>query len=126
MLAYWAHEYTEVISSNPVMINTEPAERIKKTAYAVLDYNLTKYDLQLRGWAKEDPIVAKEVNRVFNLRFEFLKKAFSELGFKGEDLEMRTRLFICYHSWEQITFWHDSKRKLRKMIDSRIRLLTQK
>jgi len=126
LLAYWTREYTEVLSSNPVIINAEPAKRLKLIAEDVFDYELAKYDLQFRMWANEDAVVAKEVNRVYKTRLDLLRKTFAELGFTGTDLEMRTHLFVCYTSWEQIMFWKESTSKLKEMIESRIKLLVTK
>jgi AcrR family transcriptional regulator len=126
LLAYWTREYTEVFSTNPEIINTEPVKRLNLIAEGVFDYQLAKYDLQFRMWANEDPVVSKEVNRVYKTRLDFLRKTFAELGFEGLDLEMRTHLFVCYTSWEQIMFWKESKSNLKKMIESRIKLLVKK
>ena len=46
-------------------------------------------------------------------------------GIQGDELEMRTRLFVCYQSWEQTSF-RDSKKVRRRLIDRRLRLLTRK
>ncbi|MBT8361412.1 MAG: hypothetical protein KJO32_10685, partial [Deltaproteobacteria bacterium] len=48
--------------------------------------------------AKNDQRVKRVVGRVFALRLEFVGKIFEELGFTGAELEIRTRLFVCYHS----------------------------
>lgn len=60
------------------------------------------------------------------MRLEFIGGAFAEPGFTGEDLDMRTRLFVVYHSWEHTVFWKESKKKLRGLIDRRLRFLLRK
>jgi hypothetical protein len=58
-------------------------------------------------------------------RLGVARKAFAELGFRGNDLEMRTRLFVCYVSNEASMFglcWSTKDRKIREL---RTRLLTQ-
>ena len=38
------------------------------------------------------------------MRLEFTKEIFKDLGFHGDELEMRSRLFLCYHAWEEVMF----------------------
>lgn len=66
--------------------------------------NLSKYDLAFSIWAKNDPLVKRAVTKVKKLRLDYLRSIFSELGFKGEELEMRTLLFVCYQTWETPMF----------------------
>jgi len=63
----------------------------------------------------------KKANR---LRMEFISKAFSELGFAGDDLEMRTMLFACYHNWEAPMFPSVSRKRRKALIAKRVDLLT--
>ena len=52
-------------------------------------------------------------------------RIFRELGFKGDELEMRTHLFVCYHSWEMSMFGGQSERKLARLQKLRIKLLAK-
>ena len=88
-------------------------------------HELTRYDLQMKAWAKADPAIARRVRQVFRLRLKSSWNIFREMGFRGEDLELRTRLFIGYHSWERVTFDDESKKKLQKYIPAKIALLTE-
>jgi AcrR family transcriptional regulator len=126
MLGYWAHEYTEVATRNPELLHATPEERLRLTMHMILELDLGGLDVSLRAWAKRDPEVARVVRRVYAMRSEFIGGAFAELGFTGEDLEMRTRLFVVYHSWERTAFWKDSKKELRSLIDRRLGLLLRK
>lgn len=126
MLDYWAHEYTEVATENPELLRASPEERLRLTMHMILEHDLGGLDTSMRAWAERDPEVARVVRKVYDMRSEFIGGAFAELGFTGEDLEMRTRLFVVYHSWERTTFWKDSKKKLRSLIDRRLKLLLRK
>jgi len=95
-------------------------------AQAIIDYDLVKYDLQFRMWASEDPLIATELKKVYNKRYDYLKKAFSELDFEGEELEMRVRFFVCYYTWGPNMLWKDSRSKSKMDIESRINLLVKK
>jgi len=67
----------------------------------------------------------RTVRKVNRLRLEFVRGAFGELGFTGDELEMRTMLFVCYHTWEASTFRELSRKRRRALIEKRIELLTR-
>lgn len=124
ILDYWAHEYTEIVSGDPELQKLEARERLQRTMEMILDLDLTEYDLSMRAWAAQDPEVARRVGRVYRQRLAFIREAFAELGFEGDDLEMRTRLFACYQTWERVMFPRESKKSLRALITRRLALLT--
>jgi hypothetical protein len=90
------------------------------------DYDLAKYDMAIRQWALQDAEVARTVEKVNQLRLDFVRGALSELGFKGEDLEMRSMLFVCYYTWESNMFQEISRKRRHDQILKRIELLTRK
>jgi AcrR family transcriptional regulator len=126
LLEYWTHEITEVISENPEILKIEPRQRLVRIAEMILDYDLNRYEMGIRQWAMQDAGAARAVKKVNQLRLDFIGKAFSELGFTGEDLEMRSMLFVGYHSSESIIFREVSTKRRRQMITKRIDLLTRK
>jgi hypothetical protein len=68
--------------------------------------------------------VARRVRKVTRDRLEFIGRAFSDLGFTGKELEMRTRLFVCYTIGEITTYPGVANKRLRELIAGRIKLLT--
>jgi AcrR family transcriptional regulator len=126
LLRFWAHEYTGVVSENPQLQAGDPADRLRRTMHMILDADLTRYELAFRAWAEQDPKVAAEVRRVYRDRLDFVRGLLAELGFEGDELEMRARLFVAYHSWERVTFSKEPKRRLRALIDRRLTLLIRR
>jgi AcrR family transcriptional regulator len=126
MIEYWAHEFTEVVTANPTMREGDPRERLEQTMLMILDHDLTRYEVAMRAWAEEDSAIARRVRQVYRQRLNFLEEIFRDLGFEGDDLEMRTRLFTCYHTWERPMFSKESKKSLRKLIRKRVDLLARK
>jgi len=126
LLDYWRHEYTQVAVQNPDLLQGDPTLRLRKLVEMILEFDLTKYDLAMRAWASRDSNVAKRVGEVYGVRFEFVRGLFRELGFTGAELEMRTRLFVCYQSWERTMYWREPKQNLRRLIKKRVDLLTRK
>lgn len=126
LLDYWTREITEVITSNPELLALKPKSRLIRAAEIILDHDLTRHEIAIRQWALQDAGVARAVKKANRLRLDFARNALSELGFKGEDLEMRAMLFVCYHSWESPMFREISRKRRRELIATRIEFLTSK
>lgn len=92
----------------------------------ILDYGLVRYEIGIRQWALRDAEAAKVVKKVNTLRLDFTRETLAELGFKGDDLEMRTMAFVCYHTWELLMFREMSKKKLRGLIQKRVEMICRK
>jgi AcrR family transcriptional regulator len=126
VLDYWAYEFTEVVIQYQELLNVAPESRLNQISSMIRKHNLTKYDLSIRAWAEHDEMAAKMVSQVYQSRLGYLRETFRELGFKADELEMRTLLFVCYHSWEMIMYRGESERKLARLQKLRIKLLTKK
>jgi AcrR family transcriptional regulator len=104
LLHYWAHEYTEVVTTNPLLLMTAPRDRLMMIATLVFEQNLTEFDAAMQVWANKDPDIARQVRKVIDVRLGFAGNALGELGFEGDDLTMRTRLFIGFLAVERQMF----------------------
>ena len=124
LLEYWAHEITEVITENEQVLELDPESRLQKTAEMILDYDLVRYEIAIRQWALKDKEASRVVKKVNRVRLDFVSNAFSELGFARDDLDMRSMLFVCYHTWESPMFREISRKRRRELIAKRIELLT--
>ena len=124
LLDHWIHEITEVITNNPEFDVLEPKTRLTKSAEMIHELDLTRYEVGIRQFALRDERAFSAVRKSDNLRMDFTRKAFSELGFTGDDLEMRTMLFACYHTWEAAMFPGVSRKRRKELIGKRLDLLT--
>ncbi|NNJ97933.1 MAG: TetR/AcrR family transcriptional regulator [Gammaproteobacteria bacterium] len=125
LLNYWTHEVTEVITDNSDLLNLEPKTRLVKIAEMVIDFELTRYEIAIRQWALQDELAARAAKRVNRVRLDFISNALSELGFKGNDLDMRAMLFVCYQSLEAPMFPEISCKRRRELIRKRVDLITR-
>jgi AcrR family transcriptional regulator len=123
LLEHWTHEITEVVTSNPQLLALKPKNQLIMAAEIILDYDLTRYEIAIRQWALKDAEAARAVRKANRLRLEFARNALSRLGFKGDDLEMRAMLYVCYHSCESPVFREISRKRRRELITQRIELI---
>ena len=126
VLDYWAYEFTEVVIQYQNLLDSDPESRLNQISNMIRKHHLTKYEVSIRAWAEHDEMAAKVVAQVYKDRLAYLRAIFRELGFEGDELEMRTRLFVCYHAWEMSMFRDESERKLARLQKLRIKLLTKK
>lgn len=125
LLDYWAYEYTEVVIQYQDSQEVTPETRLNQIASMTRKHNLAKFDLSMRAWAEHDAKAAKAMTRVYQQRLGYVRESFRDLGFKGNELEMRTLLFVCYQSWEMRMYPGMSERKMASMQKLRIKLLTK-
>jgi AcrR family transcriptional regulator len=126
LLDYWVRQFTGVVTDDPDIAKLDPKKRLLTTMEMIRDKHLTKYDLAMTSWAKLDQKVHRVVKKVVKMRLDYLRAIFAELGFEGDELEMRTRLFVCYHSWEDTMFSDLSNQKHSKLLKLRYKFLIQK
>ena len=123
MITYWEEEFTSVVTSNSEILNADPRERIYLTMKMILESNLTRLELPMRSSAETDPVAWEMINRVYQIRVDFFRSALSEMGFEGEDLEMRIHLLTCYHTWEGVMFRDISKDSRAKWLKLRLDMI---
>ena len=118
LLEYWTAEFTGVIVDNPEFQGGDPTKRLYRVMEAIDDRNLAGYDLAMRAWADHDPLAAAAVRKVDRVRLKFIRGIFAEIGFSGDELEMRTRTLVVYYSWQQTvnqSMSRADRRSLRKL-----------
>jgi len=101
---YWAETLTSKALANLRLNKGSAQERLLMLIQRVKDDDLPKYDIVMRAWALDEPLVAEQVERVDRERYEYIKSLFAEMGFTGNDLEMRTMIFQVYHSLSPALF----------------------
>jgi AcrR family transcriptional regulator len=126
LLDHWQHEITEVIAKNPKIVELDAKDRLIEIATMLVDFDLTRFELAIRQWAVKDPTAARTVRQANKMRMEFVGQALSELGFKGDDLDMRTRVYVCYQTWELAMYQNLSKARRKKLIAKQVDMLIKK
>jgi len=96
MLVYWRTEYTDTVIKHGQQGEMTPTERLYMIMQMIEKHNLDRFEIHMRSWADQDPEVGEIVIKVYRKRYDFIRSIFSEMGFSGCDLEMRTGLWLCY------------------------------
>jgi AcrR family transcriptional regulator len=112
MLRYWSDEFTESVLVSPKTCEGSAGDRLFNVMEMVEEQEMARYDLAVRAWAERDRFARKALRRVYQRRLGFVTQIFQDLGFRGQELEMRAKLFTVYHSWQQ-TFAHKDTRAQR-------------
>ena len=123
LLDYWLELDAAPIARAYDDPDVGPAEMLRIIAEVVDHEDLSRYDSAIRQWARQDPRVRRVWRTEMNRRLEIVRGLFAALGFTGDDLEMRTRVFIAYHVVERDLFSDLSKGERIKLRDDRLQML---
>ncbi|MHC4579178.1 MAG: TetR/AcrR family transcriptional regulator [Planctomycetota bacterium] len=124
MLDYWAEELTTRVLEEIDRIRGTPEERLLALMKLVTLTERGRYDVAFRAWASIDRRAARTVRQVDERRLDGVRKLFAELGFCGRELEMRTRLFLCYQVGEAGLLAREGRAERRALLALRHELLT--
>ena len=83
LLDYWAEAFTEIVANNPEVRYGDPMTRLERLARMVEEQNLARYDLPIRGWARQDEKAREVVRQVIARRLALVHGIFADLGFTG-------------------------------------------
>lgn len=114
LVRYWAETYTENVPKHIETVAGTASDRLMALMDLVFRGRLTRYDIAVRSWAAHDPTAARLVKQVDQFRTDYVRSQFAELGFKGEELAVRTRAFVVYFSLESGLFVEQSKQARMK------------
>ena len=104
IVQYWDEKYTRDVASKPELQRGTPQERLWQLMLAIVESDLTRYDLAVRAWAGTDPDVGRLVAKADRFRLTFVRMLFSEMGFTDTDQETRTRTFVAAMSSEDAIY----------------------
>ena len=124
MLDYWLTLDGTPFFRERMRPDISPAERLSIVSEVVDQANLSRFDTAIRQWAQQDPKVSRVWRKEVKKRTAHIQGLFEALGFVGDELEARTRLFVAYTTSERELFPEMSASERRKLREIRIRLLT--
>lgn len=125
IIEYWSTEFTEDLIEKISEFGEDAKDRLLQLMELLLDKDYAKYDVSVRAWAAQEPQLADLVRQADEQRLAFVGSLFAEMGFSGAELEMRTRLFVVYHSLEGSLFKREEPDQRYELMKRRHALLTR-
>jgi AcrR family transcriptional regulator len=125
VLEFWSDAYNDIVLDNPEFQQGDAGRALLSAMKRVRREGLDRYELALRAWAADDATANRVVKKVYAKRMRFIRSCFERIGFRGMEAEIRTRLMLCYMSWEPSMFAKESKSKRLRLLELQHELLTQ-
>ena len=100
LVEYWFTTYTEAAARELASYEGTPQERLQRLMEHITVGGLNRYDIPIRAWAARDTVASRIVRKADRFRSDYVQSLFREMGFSGEELEIRTRAFVVYFSAE--------------------------
>lgn len=104
ILDYWSTTFTVQVTAELASTDHPASDRLLLLMQMIERERLDRYDIAFRSWAAQDPAVAEKVHRVDELRFDYVRSLFAELGFSSPELEDRTHIFLAFVSAQRTVF----------------------
>jgi AcrR family transcriptional regulator len=127
IIEHWEQQSTTTIRDKAFALKTGPEERLKILLEYIISYKYNKFELPIRLWAMKEPSARKVLQRIDRTRYEGVRSLFEEMGFTGDELEMRTQTCVIYHNFMDGLSIDLNKDKAATLRQARLRyrLLTQ-
>jgi len=97
-------------------MTSSPEDRLFSLMKMVSRQDLAGHDLAMRTWASHEPEVALVVSKVDRMRLTLVRGLFKEMGFEGDELETRTRIFVTAMSFNHGILAREPRGKRRESL----------
>ena len=125
MVNFWATEFTTNVGDRIRSIK-DPRERLLILMEMLTQGDHGRYDVAMLNLGQHEPDARKIIEDVFDFRTNFVRAIFKELGFSGEELEMRTQTMVCFQVMECSPYTRLSHKERLRQVKLRHRMLTSK
>ena len=102
-----------------------PEERLQIIAEVVDQAGLSRFDVAIRQWARQNPKVRRVWRAEMEKRIAHIRGLFAVMGFEDDELEMRTRTFVAYQTSERDLFAELTIQERERIRSLQISLLTR-
>ena len=93
---FWVERYNRYVIETIGQFEGPAEYRLLSLMKLVKREGLDLYDITFRAWAAHDERIAKKVRAVDLERYAFIRGLFEEIGFSGDELELRTRIWLVF------------------------------
>ena len=124
ILDYWVKHWTEDIRTTLVALRLDARQTLLAMIRLIRERKAADYDVVFRAWALHDPLARKVVKRVDEIRLDYIRSLFAQLGFDELETENRARLLLYYEMAEPAMFASQKMETREQLIEARAKLLT--
>jgi hypothetical protein len=82
--------------------STSAADKLWELMGIIHEMNYARYDLLIRSLYLEFPELQKEVAVVDQRRYDTVRQLFADMGFEGDELDMRALAFVATTSMDKL------------------------
>lgn len=126
LLEHWIAVSTLAIRDEVKALGLDPENTIFALAQMIRHRGGSTFDVAFRAWALHDPMARDYVARADDIRLDYIRSVFEDMGFEGLDAENRARIFLYYEMSEPAVFAQQSEETERALVRKRIDLLTRR
>lgn len=103
LVDFWDRHFTKAIvdALETLPEDTDPGEMLWQLQLAIHELGLNQYELLIRSMTLELKVLKDAVKKVDEERYLVVGGFFARLGFEGDELAMRTRMFVTVMSQEE-------------------------
>ena len=125
MLDYWKQKWTVELREDVASLGLDGLHSLTALGNLIHHRKAADYDTAVRAWATHDEQAREIVGEADKIRLDFIRSQFEKIGFKGLDLENRSRLFLYYAMTEPVFFDSPDKKTAQKLDQVRLEFLTK-
>ena len=119
LVTYWAENSTQPVIDHINSVMGSPEKRLLALMEFLLRFESAEYDIAIRTLVQHEPQLRPIVKRLDRRRFNYIRGIFADMGFTGQELDMRTKTFVVYHSLEHGHHVHGSLAERRRLVKVR-------
>jgi len=97
---HWIDQSTMRITQELSSVELSARERLFKLIEFIQQDEYCRHELPIRLWAIKQPNTMEAIEGMDRKRYEFVRSLFEQIGFTGDELEMRTQTFVIYYSFQ--------------------------
>ena len=116
---YWQLAFTDAIANEVASSSEDPHEQLYTLMKILTEREIPRYDSAVRVWASMDKEIENIVKVVDRTQMDFVGYLFHKMGFKGAELDMRTRTFVVFMNSEPGWTYNLTKRERMKAMKLR-------
>ena len=126
LVCYWVEEYTLSLTSQIKAEFPDANKRLLALLKRLTETNHARYDFAVLYWGQYEPAAKAMVQEAMDFRLNYIRSIFKELGFKGDELEMRVQTVVTFQTMELHDYNNLTKEERLRHVKLRHRMLTRK